>query len=181
MYMKIYSYYQPYALDESSTLAELAQYQIFFSFFGSLIIQNSLLPSSLNTCVSIILILLNLSTSLLAAYFEYRGSKNERNDSSVEPIEQDDTNANTSINIDTTSTEHETSNPLQHRVDTDSNINDIEIANNYNNDNLDSDDDDIVDDNDDDDDDTTTRESHVQQIISKFESKKYSHPNSSNI
>ena len=177
-YMKIYAYYQPYSLEESSVLAELAQYQIFFSFFGSLIIQNSLLPAAFNKVVGVMMILLNISTSLLAAYFEYRSSAAEAGaaaETDSNKLASDDNNVSTNSSSDSAITV----NPLQHRVvlsDGSTSSTDIEVANfstsSTSNNNVVVDDDD-----DDDDDDTVERKSYVKQVVNKFESKLILRPN----
>jgi hypothetical protein len=111
LYTKIYGYYQPYELQETSVVAELAQYQIFFSFFGSLVIQNALLEPFYNSLIGGLMIVLNLSASLLSVYYEYIGFTKEN---SVEPNTSDKTD-------DTISTNDielpETPNPLLHRID----------------------------------------------------------------
>ena len=169
MYMKIYAYYQPYSLEESSILAELAQYQIFFSFFGSLIIQNTLLPPGFHKFVGVLMILLNLSTSLLAAYFEYRSSLSEAAEAEAEEsIENDNkiTNSDNNYNSDNTL------NPLQHRIAVNNDDNnsssstadtDIEMASFDNNNSINNNHTNA-------DDDTNDRESYVKQIVTKFES-----------
>jgi hypothetical protein len=89
LYMKVYSYYQPYLLDESSIIAELSQYQIFFTFFGSLIVQNELLAKALyNDIIGGLMVVLNLSATLLSVYFEYIGLDDtlEKDQSSVKEV-----------------------------------------------------------------------------------------------
>jgi hypothetical protein len=109
-YMKIYAYYQPYELEESSIVAELAQYQIFFSFFGSLVIQNNILAPSYNNLIGGLMIVLNLSATLLSIYYEYRTSLKEMDDTP----DTEDTNAKRSTSeMEMT----ETPNPLFHRID----------------------------------------------------------------
>lgn len=167
MYMKIYAYYQPYSLEESSILAELAQYQIYFSFFGSLIIQNNLLPSGLNTAVAVMMILLNLSTTLLASYFECRASTKESSTEGEKESNNKVTHENGGSNTDSSITV----NPLQHRVtiNTDNNnkVNtDVEMAT------YSSSIDDKKNSNDDDNNDNDNgRQSYVKQIITKFETR----------
>lgn len=108
-YTKIYGYYQPYELQETSVVAELAQYQIFFSFFGSLVVQNALLEPFYNNLIGGLMIVLNLSASLLSVYYEYMGFIKEN---SVEPNTNDKTDDIThDIELP------ETPNPLLHRID----------------------------------------------------------------
>ena len=88
-YMKIYAYCQPYELNESSIIAELSQYQIFFTFFGSLIVQNELLAKALyNDIIGGLMVVLNLSATLLSLYFEYIGLDDtlEKDQSSVKEV-----------------------------------------------------------------------------------------------
>jgi hypothetical protein len=51
LFIKMYGYYQPYEADNDDIIAEVGQFQIFFTYFGALILQNSLLQSSLNNTV----------------------------------------------------------------------------------------------------------------------------------
>jgi hypothetical protein len=51
LFIKMYGYYQPYEADNDDIIAEVGQFQIFFTYFGALILQNSLLHSSLNNTV----------------------------------------------------------------------------------------------------------------------------------
>jgi hypothetical protein len=43
--IKLYGYYHPYDVDSDHIIAEVGQFQIFFSFLGALIYQKSLLRS----------------------------------------------------------------------------------------------------------------------------------------
>ena len=103
-YTKVYAYYQPYELDESSTIAELSQYQIFFSFFGSLVVQNELLAPSYNNLVGGLMIVVNLLAALLSIYYEYMRS-----------VKGNPTEPDSSENTDMEITE--SPNPLLHRID----------------------------------------------------------------
>jgi hypothetical protein len=109
LYTKIYGYYQPYELQETSVVAELAQYQIFFSFFGTLVVQNALLEPFYNSLIGGLMIVLNLSASLLSVYYEYIGFTKEN---SVEPNTNDKTDDTTNDIV-----LPETPNPLLHRID----------------------------------------------------------------
>jgi len=51
LFIKMYGYYQPYEADTDDIIAEVGQFQIYFTYFGALILQNSLLHSSLNNTV----------------------------------------------------------------------------------------------------------------------------------
>ena len=104
-YTKVYAYYQPYDMEESSIIAELAQYQIFFSFFGSLVVQNELLAPSYNNLIGGLMIVLNLSAALLSVYYEYTRSVKENE------VVPDTTDRTSSIEMS------HTPNPLLHRID----------------------------------------------------------------
>jgi hypothetical protein len=51
IFIKMYGYYQPYEADNDDIIAEVGQFQIYITYFGALILQNSLLHSSLNNTV----------------------------------------------------------------------------------------------------------------------------------
>ena len=51
LYIKLYSFFSPYSNIDDNVLAETGQFQVFFTFFGALIMQSSLLGSSWNTFV----------------------------------------------------------------------------------------------------------------------------------
>jgi hypothetical protein len=72
LYIKLYREYEPYVNDNDDELAELGQYQIFFTFFGALILQNSLLSSSWDTAVGVLLIFVNLGVVMMALLAEIR-------------------------------------------------------------------------------------------------------------
>ena len=111
LYTKIYGYYQPYELQETSVVAELAQYQIFFSFFGTLVIQNALLEPFYNSLIGGLMIVLNLSASLLSVYYEYIGFTKENSDEPSTSDKTDDTISTSDVELP------ETPNPLLHRID----------------------------------------------------------------
>jgi len=69
-FLKIYGYFNPYKDPEVAILAEMGQYQIFFTFFCALITSEDLLGHSMNFYVGIFLILLNISIGLMTFYFE---------------------------------------------------------------------------------------------------------------
>ena len=70
MYIKLYSYASPYASNSSNTIAETGQFQIFFTFFGGLIIGNTLVGTAYNALLGWFLILINTSVVVLASCLE---------------------------------------------------------------------------------------------------------------
>ena len=70
-YVRIYSKFMPYKDPQNAWLAEVGQYQIFFTFFGTLIIKENLLGSQANAYVGILMILLQTSFVFVTFYFEY--------------------------------------------------------------------------------------------------------------
>jgi hypothetical protein len=80
LYIKLYGFYAPYDADSDDILAETGQFQIFFTFLGALIYQNSLLGSQWNVCVSVVLIVINAVITVVFTYFaclELRGDIEE--------------------------------------------------------------------------------------------------------
>jgi hypothetical protein len=77
VFLKVYVYCSPYIDEENGILAEVAQYQIFFTYFGALITTENLLGAALNNLVGIFLILLNMSVALLSFYFELNADVQE--------------------------------------------------------------------------------------------------------
>jgi hypothetical protein len=69
--IKLYGYYQPYDADSDDIIAEVGQFQIFFSFLGALIYQKSLLGSEWNDYVSAALVLINVTIAILFLYFAF--------------------------------------------------------------------------------------------------------------
>lgn len=61
LYVKLYGYFNPYADASDDVLAEIGQFQVFFTFFTALVVQNKLLNDSYNTLLGVLLILLNLT------------------------------------------------------------------------------------------------------------------------
>jgi len=69
-FIKLYSHYTPYAARSDNILAEVGQFQVFFTFFISLIINNSLLFGiTWKYVLDIILITSNLFVGILSIYF----------------------------------------------------------------------------------------------------------------
>merc|ERR1719316_1681363 len=69
LFMKLYAYCAPYVIDEEDILAELGQYQVFFTLFGTLIIQNELCGKGSNPAVAACLVLVNLILPTATSYF----------------------------------------------------------------------------------------------------------------
>jgi len=63
VYVKLYGHFQPYELDELDIVQEVAQYQVFFTFFFALLIRDNILEGSVWARVlDILLVITNLST-----------------------------------------------------------------------------------------------------------------------
>jgi hypothetical protein len=77
LYIKLYGYYAPYEKDADDIVAEVGQFQIFFSFLGALIYQNSLLGSQWNDAVSVVLILINATVTILFFYHGVLGLRED--------------------------------------------------------------------------------------------------------
>jgi hypothetical protein len=71
-FIKLYSIHAPYSTESDGILAEVGQFQIFFTFFGGLVIQGDLLGSTYNNAVGAVLVLLNLCVFLLGGFFQYQ-------------------------------------------------------------------------------------------------------------
>ena len=69
-YIKVYGYYSPYSERQDSVLAETGQFQVFFTFYVGLIMQNSLLPDFWNSSLGIILIVINFGVIYYTFYVE---------------------------------------------------------------------------------------------------------------
>jgi hypothetical protein len=78
-FTKLYNVYDPYCESNSALLADVGQYQVFFTFFGGLIIQGELLGSNHNTAVSAILIIINMGVLVLGPYLEFDESLEKLN------------------------------------------------------------------------------------------------------
>jgi hypothetical protein len=75
VFIKFYDEFKPYDSPKVARLAEIAQFQILFTFFGALIIRNNLLGSDSNDLVGGSLIPINLSVILLPIYYEINQPK----------------------------------------------------------------------------------------------------------
>jgi hypothetical protein len=69
LYIKLYGFYRPYSQDSDDVVAEVGQFQIFYSFLGALIYQNALLGAQWNNAVAIVLILINAAVTALFTYY----------------------------------------------------------------------------------------------------------------
>jgi len=65
-YIKLYNKCAPYDSPSTSSLAEMGQYQIFFTFFFALILQNNLIPGEIwQEIIGVFLIILNMGVILM--------------------------------------------------------------------------------------------------------------------
>ena len=79
-YICLYAYCQPYKKMQISVLASVGQTQIYFTFFGALIISNDLLGGGWNVAVGALLVVLNTAVLLISFKGEvdgYRASQAE--------------------------------------------------------------------------------------------------------
>jgi hypothetical protein len=77
VYIKVYGYYAPYEQTDDDIIAEVGQFQIYFSFLGALIRQKELLGHQWNEAVSATLIVVNTAVTVLVLYFGYRNVRDE--------------------------------------------------------------------------------------------------------
>jgi len=68
-FYKLYSHYAPYARRSDNVLSDIGQFQVFWTFFISLIINNSLLGNTWKYELDIILITTNLFIAILTVFF----------------------------------------------------------------------------------------------------------------
>ena len=68
-YIKLYGHYAPYCSLKNNRLAEVGQFQIFFTFFGGLVLENNLIESAFRDHIGFLLILINLSVAWLFCYY----------------------------------------------------------------------------------------------------------------
>ena len=61
LYIKLYGYCNPYDGGTDNVLAEIGQFQIYFTFLGAMIVQESMVDSQLNVLVGYSLVFINLS------------------------------------------------------------------------------------------------------------------------
>ena len=66
-FMKLYAFFQPFELDRHDTLQEVAQYQVFFTLFISLLIRSSALPGY-DSALESALIVANLITPVATIF-----------------------------------------------------------------------------------------------------------------
>ena len=82
-YICLYTYCQPYKEIENSVLATVGQMQIYFTFFGALIINNDLLGSGWNLIVGALLVVLNMAVILTSFKGELSSDHASRNEEVV--------------------------------------------------------------------------------------------------
>jgi hypothetical protein len=69
-YLKLYGYNMPYGEGSDNTLAEIGQYQIFFTFFSALIIQNELLDKVWDEIIGVFLVMVNMGVVFYCFHLE---------------------------------------------------------------------------------------------------------------
>jgi hypothetical protein len=71
-YIKVYGYFNPYREDSDDILSETGQFQIFFTFFCALIIQNDLLTKLWADTLGGLLTTINFTVVMYVIWFEIR-------------------------------------------------------------------------------------------------------------
>jgi hypothetical protein len=71
-YIKVYGYFNPYREDSDDILSETGQFQIFFTFFCALIIQNDLLTKLWADTLGVVLTTINFAVVMYVIWFEIR-------------------------------------------------------------------------------------------------------------
>lgn len=94
LFLKLYNAYKPYVNDNDDQLAEIGQYQIYFTFFGALLLQNNMLNRSWDAVVGALLIAINFGVVLSAGLAEVRLVKQ---DDSGENLSQAEISFNKSL------------------------------------------------------------------------------------
>jgi hypothetical protein len=69
--IKLYAAHSPYGADRDGMLAEVGQFQIFFTFFGGLVMQGDLLGSDYTNTVGIVLVIINMAVFIEGSYFQW--------------------------------------------------------------------------------------------------------------
>jgi hypothetical protein len=77
LYIGLYNQCRPYENDKDDFLAFVGQYQIFWTFFGTLIIGNDLLGSKQDNTVAILIIVGNLAILCVGSYYEITDYRHE--------------------------------------------------------------------------------------------------------
>jgi hypothetical protein len=77
VYIGLYGQLKPYEDDKDDTLAFVGQYQIFWTFFGTLVIGNDLLGSKQDNTVAAFIIIGNLTVFFLGSFFEISDYRHE--------------------------------------------------------------------------------------------------------
>jgi hypothetical protein len=71
-YIKVYGYFNPYREGSDDILSETGQFQIFFTFFCALIIQNDLLTKLWADTLGVVLTTINFTVVMYVIWFEIR-------------------------------------------------------------------------------------------------------------
>ena len=69
LYIKIYGYFLPYDVPDDNILAEVGQFSIFFTFFGALVIGNSLLVGDEAEALGILLSMIDMCAVFISLYY----------------------------------------------------------------------------------------------------------------
>jgi len=91
LFIKLYSYYQPYQFEIDDVMAESGQWQIYLTFLGALIMKNNLLGKSMNSFVGILLVVVNTAMILEGLTFQVASDKT-KNIWRLPVLDGDDTN-----------------------------------------------------------------------------------------
>ena len=75
IFIKLYSYYQPYQFEIDDIMGESGQWQVYFTFLGALIIQNDILGSKLNSFVGFVLVVVNATIMIEGFSFQFASEK----------------------------------------------------------------------------------------------------------
>jgi predicted outer membrane repeat protein len=70
-FIGLYGSYQPYDDAQDGELAHIGQYQIYFTFFAALIVQNDLLDPEYTSLFTVLLIFLNLAVAVYAVFVQF--------------------------------------------------------------------------------------------------------------
>jgi hypothetical protein len=136
LFIKLSNYYDPYSTRPSNILAETGHFQIFFTFFGGLVVSNSLLGEDYNDDVGVMLVLINFGVVYLICYFEAVESFSESNeDDEIEEIDDTLSNSrNSLLKHERSLSALEVKNIIENQLDSHSRLSHID--NNLNNDGI---------------------------------------------
>ena len=75
IYIKLYGYFNPYENGNNNVLAEIGQFQVFFTFFGGMVMYADGLSKPFREFMGFFLVAINLSVILAIGYFQHMNSK----------------------------------------------------------------------------------------------------------